>query len=167
MNGGAWLTLDGLEVDLLFRDADEVERWVGEAVDGRFEVLAQNGYLAGAPTYMAAGELAVSLPLSGELARPDFPDALAAAAPERWRGRAAVALMFAGMHARGSDPVPSGGMLALAVLCVAHARLAERREWALNEKGVVRRAGLSDVEALFPDVAAVASGLGVEPLARP
>jgi predicted nucleotidyltransferase len=167
MNGGAWLRVDGLEVDVLFRDLELVERWLGAALDGRFDVLAQNGYLAGAPTYMAAGELALSLPLWGELPRPEFADALAAAAPERWRGRAAVALMFAAIHDRAGDAVPRAGMLALAVLCAAHARLAERREWVLNEKGLVRRAGLSDVEALLPDVAAVASALGVEPLARP
>jgi hypothetical protein len=58
-------------------------------------------------------------------------------------------------------------MLALAVLCAAHARMAERREWVLNEKGLARRAGLSDAGALLPDVAAVASALGVQPLARP
>ena len=60
-------------------------------------------------------------------------------------------------------------MLASAVLCVAHARLAERREWALNEKGLVRRAGLAEVEALLArgaDVAAVSCALGVEPLRR-
>jgi predicted nucleotidyltransferase len=168
MNGGAWLRIDGTPVDVLFRDLDVVERWLREAVDGRFEVLAQNGYLAGAPTYVVAGELAVCVPLSGEPARPGFPDALAAAAPGRWRGRAGVALMFAEIHARAGDVVPSTGMLACAVLCVAHARLAERREWALNEKRLVRRAGLSEVEALLGggEVAAVASALGVEPLAR-
>jgi predicted nucleotidyltransferase len=166
MNGGAWLTIDGTPVDVLFRDLDTVERWLGEALEGRFEVLSQNGYLAGAPTYVVAGELAVCRSLFGALPRPEFPERLAVAAAERWRGRAGVALMFAEIHARGGDTVPSAGMLSLAVLCVAHARLAERREWALNEKGLVRRAGLSDIETLLPDAAAVASALGVEPLAR-
>jgi predicted nucleotidyltransferase len=169
VNGGAWLTVEGTPVDVLFRDLDTVERWLGDAVRGRFEVLSQSGYLAGAPTYVLVGELALCRPISGELPRPGFPEPLAVAAAERWRGRAGVALMFAAIHARAADAVPCSGMLACAVLAVAHARLAERREWALNEKGLVRRAGLAEVEALLvgsADVAAVSAALGVEPLAR-
>ena len=56
------------------------------------------------------------------------------------------------------------------------ARLAARREWALNEKGLVRRAGLDAVQAVLAApgttpaqlgaaVEAVASALGVAPLA--
>jgi predicted nucleotidyltransferase len=169
MNGGAWLTVEGTPVDVLFRDLDIVERWLGNAVRGKFEVLSQNGYVVGAPTYLPVGELALCRPVSGALPRPDFPEPLAASAADRWRGRAGVALMFAEIHARAADEVPRTGMLASAVLCVAHARLAERREWALNEKGLVRRAGLAEVEALLArgaDVAAVSSALGVEPLRR-
>ncbi len=62
--------------------------------------------------------------------------------------------------------------LANAVLSTAHPRLAERREWVLNEKRLVQRAGLGAVEKLFaeqgPDltetVAAVSGALGTEPL---
>jgi predicted nucleotidyltransferase len=169
MNGGAWLTVEDTPVDVLFRDLDTVERWLADALEGRFEVLLQNGYLVGAPTYLPIGELAVCRPVSGALPRPDFPEPQAASAAERWRGRAGVALMFAEIHARAADTVPRLGMLACAVLCVAHARLAGRHEWALNEKGLVRRAGLAEVEALIAggaDVAAVSSALGVEPLRR-
>ncbi|HEX3318262.1 MAG TPA: nucleotidyltransferase domain-containing protein [Solirubrobacteraceae bacterium] len=166
MNGGAWLTVEGLPVDVLFRDLDTVRRWVADAQEGRFEVLMQNGYLAGAPTYLVAAELAVDRAVHGELPRPAFPPALAAAAPARWRGRAAVALLLAEAHPRRGDSVACSGLLAQAVLCEAHARLAERRAWALNEKGLVERAGLAGVAAPVAggDVAAVAAALGVEPL---
>jgi len=172
VNGGAWLTLDGTPVDVLFRDLDTVERWHGQARRGRFRVLSQNGYVVGAPTYLPVGELALCQPLSGALPHPRFPERLAATAPERWRGRAAVALMFAQAHAAASDRVCCTGMLTQAVLCVAHARMAEREEWVLNEKGLVHRAGLDAVQALLAgdeDLtatgAAVAAALGVEPLA--
>jgi predicted nucleotidyltransferase len=99
MHGGAWLTIGGTPVDVIFRDLDAVERWLREA------------------------------------------------------------------------------RLAAAVLCVAHGRLAGRREWVLNEKGLVRRAGLAPVQALLAapgatsaeladTVAAVVSALGTEPLGR-
>ncbi len=174
VNGGAWLTVEGTPVDVLFRDLDVVERWLADAREGRFEVLAQNGYLAGAPTYLPVGELAVCRPLAGELPRPPFPDALATTAPERWRGRASVALTFARLHAQGDDVVCCTGMLANAVLCASHARLAERREWALNEKRLVERADLGELQALVAragtqelddGVDAVAEALGIASLA--
>jgi hypothetical protein len=175
MHGGAWLSVDATPVDVLFRDLDTVERWVEDAERGGFEVLAQNGYLAGAPTYVPVAELALGVPIAGELSRPAYPDALAASASARWRGRAAVALMFAALHARAADAVCCAGMLAQAVLCAAHARLAERREWVVNEKRLVQRAGLDAAQALLaapgatsadlePTVAAVSAAIGVDPL---
>src|SRR6185312_3710668 len=129
-------------VDVLYRDLDTVERWLADAEQGRFEVLLQNGYIVGAPTYVPVGELTIAQPVAGTLPRPDFPPALAEAAPPRWRGKARVALMFATTYARSGDTVCCTGMLAQATLCEAHARMAERREWVLNEKGLVERAGL-------------------------
>jgi nucleotidyltransferase-like protein len=171
VNGGAWLTVDGAAVDVLYRDLDTVEAWLADARDGRFAILAQNGYVAGAPTYLPIGELALCRPLAGELPRPGFPDALAATAPERWRAQAAVDLMFANDHGRAGDAVCCEGMLARAVLAAAHARLTERREWALNEKRLVERAGLEGVQPLVSaprdlpaTVEAVAEALAVEPL---
>jgi hypothetical protein len=176
MHGGAWLTLDGTAVDVLFRDLDTVERWVADAREGRFEGLAQNGYLAGAPTYQVGGETALSVPLAGEVPRPEFPVALAASAPRRWRARATVSLMFARAHATAGEGVGCVGMLAHATLCAAHATLAERREWVLNETRLVERAGLAGVRAalgraggsadeLGATVAGVSRALGIEPLA--
>jgi predicted nucleotidyltransferase len=166
MNGGAWLTLEDTPVDVLYRDLDRIERWLDDARAGRFEVLAQNGYVVGAPTYLPVGELALCHPIAGELPRPEFPDALAETAPVRWRGRASVCLMFARTHAALGDAVACTGMLAQAALCAAHARLAGRREWVLNEKRLIERADLTAVEPLLAarDVDAIAELLGVEPL---
>ena len=164
VNGGAWLTVGGIAVDVLYRDLDQIEAWTADAETGRFSGVAQNRYLAGAPTYLPAGELAIHVPIAGELPRPAFPDALAATAPERWTARAALALTFAGQHERLGDPVAAGGQLANAVLCTAHARLAARREWVVNEKRLAARAGLRDVLAPGASVAAVAAALGIESL---
>jgi Nucleotidyltransferase domain len=175
MNGGGWLTIDDTLVDVLYRDLDTVERWLDDAQHGRFEVLSQNGYVVGAPTYLPIGELATCRPIAGDLPRPDFPAALAETAAERWHGRARVALMFANLHASAPDPVACAGMLAQAVLCEAHARLAQRRQWVLNEKNLVRRAGLDDTHqllatagatraALTQTVTAVSGALGAAPL---
>lgn len=175
MDGGAWLTLEDTHVDVIFRDLDAVERWLADAERGRFEVLVQNGYVVGAPTYVPVGELAINRPLSGKLPCPGYPEPLAAAAAARWRGRAGVSLMFAGIHAAAADATCCAGMLADAVLSTAHARLAERREWVLNEKRLVERTGLAPVQPLLgapgattaeltAAVEAVANALGVQPL---
>lgn len=175
VHGGAWLTIEDTPVDVLFRDLDTVEAWLQEARLGRFEVLCQNGYVVGAPTYLPVGELAICQPIAGELPRPAFPEALAAGAAAWWSGRAGVSLMFAKAYAEAGDAVCCTGMLVDAALCTAHARLAERREWVLNEKRLLQRAALDDVQQLFSTpaagtdltatVAAVGRALEATPLA--
>lgn len=58
VNGGAWLTVDGVKVDLIYRDIDAVTHWTEAAGDGRFEIRREVGYVAGIATYVLAGELA-------------------------------------------------------------------------------------------------------------
>jgi hypothetical protein len=94
---------------LALRDLDTFEGWLDEAERGRFEMLSQNGYIVGAPTYIPVGEPAICQPIVGELPRPSLPDALVAMATRRWRGRAAVALMFAQGHAPAADAVCCAG----------------------------------------------------------
>ncbi len=138
-------------------------------------MLTQNGYIVGVPTYLAVGELALCRPIAGEVPRPSFPDRLARAANQWWIGRSRVSLMFARDHARAGDAVCCAGMLADAVLSTAHAWLAERHEWVLNEKRLVRRAGLDEVQSLLANpgatrrelaatVASVSANLFAEPL---
>lgn len=134
---------------MLFRDLDRIDGWLEDAEHGRFEVVTQNGYLVGAPTYLPVGELAICRPIVGSVPRPGFPEALAVSAPARWSGRASVSLMFAKGYAESRDGVCCAGMLVDAALCTAHARLAQRREWVLNEKRLLHRAGLDEIEALI------------------
>lgn len=46
-------------VDVLVRDLDLVERWLSEAIAGRFEILDQHRCLVRGPNYILAGELAL------------------------------------------------------------------------------------------------------------
>src|SRR5436305_628027 len=73
VNGGAWLTIDGERVDLLYRNLDQVEAWTRDAELGRYELQREVGYVAGIPTYVAPAELAIQRVLVGTLARPAFP----------------------------------------------------------------------------------------------
>ncbi len=161
VHGGAWLEVGGLPVDVLFRDLDRVEAAMLDASRGAFAIVAQNGHVAGAPTYLPVGELALCRPIAGELPRPTFGRLLGRAARERWTGQASVALLFARGHALRGDPVGCAGALAVAALSAGHARLAAVRTWVLNEKGLVRRAGLEAVEPLL-----AAPGAGAAELER-
>ena len=99
VNGGAWLTIGGTKVDLIYRDLDEVLRWTAAAEDGRFEIDREVGYVAGIATYVLAGELALGRVLAGDLPRPGFPPKLRQTAPAAWSRLAAGALHFAEVHA--------------------------------------------------------------------
>jgi hypothetical protein len=137
-----WPTVEDQRVDLLYRDLDVVHHWLEEAEAGRYEVDQVDGYLAGMATYVLAGELASAELLTGELPRPGFPDALREAAPRRWRRSAGFSLAIADTAAARHDVVSCAGLLAKAAIEAAQAALAERGEWALNEKAIVRRAAL-------------------------
>jgi hypothetical protein len=138
-----------LEAEVIHRDLDAVEHWVVEASEGRFEIEAVDGWLAGMPTYVLVGELATCDVLAGELSRPEFPAALGEGAARRWRAAAATALETAESRASRGDVAGCAGLLAKATVATAQARLAERGEWVLAEAGIVRRAGLGRTEAIL------------------
>jgi hypothetical protein len=149
VNGGAWLTVDGTKVDLIYRDLDEVLRWSAAAEDGLFEIQREVSYVAGIATYVLAGELALGRVLAGNLPRPEFPQRLRQTAPAAWFRLAAGALHFAEVHARRQDRVACLANLCQAVLAAAQGRLAAAGEWVLNEKRLVERAGLGGIQDRF------------------
>ena len=146
VNGGAWLTIDGTKVDLIYRDLDDVEHWTAAAEDGKFEIQREVGYVAGIATYVLAGELALGRVLAGTLPRPGFPPKLRQTAPVAWFRLAAGALHFADVYAGRQDRVACLANLCQAVLATAQGRLAAAGEWVLNEKRITERAGLHAVQ---------------------
>lgn len=149
VNGGAWLTIEGTKVDLIYRDLDEVLRWTAAAEEGQFEIQREVGYVAGIATYVLAGELALGKVLTGELPHPRFPPQLRQTAPVAWSRLAAGALHHAGVHAERHDTAACMANLCQAVLAAAQGRLAAAGEWILNEKRLVQRAGLGSAQDLL------------------
>ncbi|PPK70143.1 nucleotidyltransferase domain-containing protein [Actinokineospora auranticolor] len=144
-NGGAWLRIDGVPVDVHYRDLAVVEHEVAEASRGRFHWEPLMFHLAGIPSYLVVAELALNRPLRGTLPRIDYPEPLRESAPPFWRGRARATLDYA----RRGGVTEAAGALAVAAMCTAHAILASRGEWVTNEKKLLARAGLQDVDALI------------------
>ena len=109
LNGGASLEVEGRRVEVLYRDLEVVEHWVAEASEGRYERDEVDGWVAGMPTYVLAGELATAEALAGELPRPELPDALRESAPEDWGRVAARALEVAEASPPGVTSPPARG----------------------------------------------------------
>lgn len=150
MNGGAWLAVDGRRVDVHYRDLDEVEHWCDEAMAGRFNKEFLLFYAAGIPTYVVMAELACNRVLAGELPRPDYPEVLASQAGRRWHGDAMLSLAYAAAALRTrTDVTVALANSARGVIEAAHSVLAVRRQWVLNEKGIVQRAGLARYAGLL------------------
>lgn len=149
-NGGAWLTVDGRRVDVHYRDLDVVERELAEAEEGRFRVEPLLFHLAGIPSYLIVAELAINKVLRGELPRPAaYPEKLRHTASDRWYGTARVTLAYAkANHAPAGRLTQVAGALATAAVQAGHAVLAARGEWVTNEKRLLERAGLQDVDEI-------------------
>jgi hypothetical protein len=150
MNGGAWLTLGRLRVDVILRDLDVVERWSDCTRRGEFEIDSLLGYLAGVPTYSLLAERSVARILRGSLSEVGpFPARLAEVAPERWRFCRRFTIEHARSRAKRGDLVGTVGQTAKAVIEEAHACLSEQHRWVLNEKRIVAHAGLDIVDRAF------------------
>src|SRR5262245_38260126 len=135
-NGGAWLNVDGTQVDVHYRDLDDVEFRLAEAREGRFGIERLQFHLAGLPTYIVVGELAQNVVLHGHLPSPGgYPDALRRAARNRWLADARSTLGYArSAHAARGHLADTAGAIALAFAQASHAVLAARGEWVTNEK---------------------------------
>lgn len=157
-NGGAWLTIDGRAVDVHYRDLNVVEHQIAQAQQGRFEVEPLLFHLAGIPTYLVVGELAINQVLHGDLPSPEYPQALRKSAPPRWRDAARLTLIYArANHAPYGRLTDCAGAIAVAACQTAHAILAARGEWVTNEKTLLTRAGLRD------EIDRIVAGLTTDP----
>ncbi|WP_031469076.1 nucleotidyltransferase domain-containing protein [Sciscionella sediminilitoris] len=148
-NGGAWVQPEGRQVDVHYRDLDVVERELGKAEAGRFHIEPLLFHLAGIPSYLVVGELAINKVLRGELPRPVYPEPLRENAPKVWWGSADLLFTYArSNHAPYGRLAQCLGLLAQAASQSAHAVLAARGEWVTNEKTLLTRAGLSGIDEL-------------------
>jgi predicted nucleotidyltransferase len=149
-NGGAWLEIDGRPADVHYRDLDTIDREIAASSEGRFRIEPLMFHLAGIPSYLVLAELAGNRVLSGELPRPDYPAALRERAPRVWWGRAEQTFDYARLqHAPYGRLTQCVGLVAQAASQAAHAVLAARGQWVTNEKTLLTKAGLRQVDDLI------------------
>jgi predicted nucleotidyltransferase len=146
-NGGAWLVVDGRKVDVHYRDLAVIEEQIAASRDGRFSIQPLMFHLAGIPTYLVLAELAVKRVLRGELPTPRYPRALRENASKEWWNRADLTFGYAlTNHAPYGRLAQCVGLLVQAASQSAHAVLAARGQWITNEKQLLTRAGLREVD---------------------
>lgn len=146
-NGGAWLEIDGRRSDVHYRDLDTVDDEIAEAREGRFRIEPLMFHLAGIPSYLVLAELAGQRLLRGQLPTPDYPAALRERAPQVWWGRAERTFEYArANHAPYGRLAECAGLVGQAAAQAAHAVLAARGQWVTNEKRLLTRAGLRQVD---------------------
>jgi predicted nucleotidyltransferase len=147
-NGGARLHIDGRRIDVHYRDLDAVEHGRSEAAHGRFRIEPLLFHLAGIPSYLLIAELAISTVLRGTLDQPRaYPAALRASAPKIWWENAELVFSYArANHAPYGRLTQCVGLVAQAASQTAHAILAARGEWITNDKTLLTRAGLAEID---------------------
>lgn len=144
VDGGAWLIVDGVPVDLIFRDVDRVTEQCARAARGEFAFHAQPGHPLGFLDVAYAGEVATSVPLRDPdgllvgLARTvtPYPQALRDAfLANVWQ--VDFLLNAAVKGAKSGDAAYVALCGATTTMLTAHAWHASAGNWITNEKGLV------------------------------
>jgi len=145
INGGAWLTVDGRRVDLLYRDLGRVRAVIEACRAGQVERVYQPGHPHAFVSSIYMGEMALCRVLwdpdtvLGPLKRQcdPYPEALCEALIRTFFWEARFALENAS-HGRGrQDLAYVAGCAFRSVACLCQSLFAHNRTWLLNEKGAV------------------------------
>jgi hypothetical protein len=148
VDGGAWLSIGGADVDWLYRDLARVRQAWSDAQAGRFSFNAQVGHPLGVPDFAYAAEVAHGVVLadpSGELtalqrATHDYPAALADALVAGLWGADFLIANARKAVTRADTTFVAGCLFRVVGLC-AHALHGRAGEWVTHEKGAVASAG--------------------------
>jgi predicted nucleotidyltransferase len=143
VNGGAWLTIGGQRLDLIYRSLEHLERVIDDADAGRYELhyLQQPPFGFFSATYL--GEIAVCVPLfdpAGRLERlkrrvADYPEALrqAVVRDHLWMAEFTLSA-FAPKFASRSDTYGTASCLTRATNHLVLVLFALNRRYLINDK---------------------------------
>jgi hypothetical protein len=151
--GGGWLTVGGVEVDLLYRDLGRVRAVIAEARQGRFSMNYQVGHPHGFCSTIWMGEVATCRPLfdpSGVIAALKreawpYPEALRDALVARFGWEVGFAVENAEIAARRAERTHIAGCAYRALSCAAQVIFALNGRYLINEKGAVAEAAASPI----------------------
>lgn len=150
INGGGWLTVNGIAVDFIYRDMDQVVQVIRDCREGIVDFVYQPGHphLFSSAIYM--GEAALCQPLvdrdgvlailkSGTL---PYPRKLQRALVARFGWEAGFTVNVAAKAVERRDMAYLSGCLFRASACIAQTLFAINARHLLNEKGAIGRAAM-------------------------
>lgn len=149
INGGAWLRIAGLKVDLLYREEGFVRQIIADCARGRFRTEYQPGHPNAFHSHMLAGEAHYNT----RLRDPDgvLADLAAATSPYPSELRTAIVRKFLWeadfvrdileQSASRLDRYYAAGSVFRYVSCLVQVLFAVNGAWFVNEKGSLRMAG--------------------------
>jgi hypothetical protein len=169
INGGGWLSIGGVEVDLLYRDLGRVRATIADAREGRFSMNYQPGHPHGFCSTIWMGEVATCQPLFDPFGRIaglkretwPYPEALRQALIARFGWEVDFAIDNAELAARRAERTHIAGCAYRALCCTAQVLFALNGRYLINEKGAVAEAasypitieGLAEAQAeLWRDI---------------
>jgi hypothetical protein len=168
--GGGWLTIEGQEVDLLYRDLGAVGQVIDEARQGRFTMHYQVGHPHGFCSAIWMGEVATCRVLhdpSGAIAelkqRTDpYPEPLRQALIARFGWEVDFAIDNAALAARRGERTHVAGCTYRALCCLAQVLFALNGRYLINEKGAIPDAATfpATIEGLDETAAAIWRQIG-------
>ncbi|MBB6732390.1 nucleotidyltransferase domain-containing protein [Cohnella zeiphila] len=143
INGGGWLQVDGIPVDLLLRDLSKVEQVVEDGLNGRVTIDYQPGHPHGFVNTIYMAEIACCRVLQdpeGRIAalkaRTDpYPEALREGTVRKFLWEASFAQANALKSVGKNDPAYLAGCCFRAVACLNQALFALNGRYLMNEKG--------------------------------
>lgn len=145
INGGGWLTVEGLRVDLLYRDLHQVRRVIDACRAGEVGHFYQPGHPHAFITAIYMGEVAYARPLwdpEGDLSKlkrltDPYPGTLATALVEYFLFEAKFSVEIAHKSLERNDVNYLAGCCFRCVACLCQVVFALNRKYLLNEKGAV------------------------------
>jgi hypothetical protein len=146
--GGAWLSIDGRKVDLLYRNLDEVGRIIDACRAGEITMHYQPGHPHGFCSAIWMGEVALGVALhdpKGALAAlkaktSPYPKALGEALIKRFAWEPLFAIENAELAAARGEQSHVAGCAYRALAAAAQVLFAVNARYLINEKGALQEA---------------------------
>jgi hypothetical protein len=148
INGGAWLSVKGQKVDLLYRHADDVARVMGACKLGIAVTTYQPGHPHGFCSAIWMGEIAYCQPLHdplGLIARLKsialpYPQILGDTLIRRFQWEILFSIENAELAAGRNERTHFAGCLYRSLACIAQVLFALNGRYLINEKGALQEA---------------------------
>jgi Nucleotidyltransferase domain len=146
--GGAWLSIEGRKVDLLYRNIDAVAQVIEACRSGQITMSYQPGHPHGFCSAIWAGEIALCRPLHDprgavaglkSLALP-YPSPLREALIRRFQWEILFSIENAELGAARLEQTHVVGCVYRTLACIAQVLFALNERYLINEKGALKEA---------------------------